>query len=110
MTAIEGHAEHVMDACGAGADPDLVELRRRLDARRARRGGLGALLGRLLGFELKLRQYARGKTFFDAIETAGGREAVARVWASPETLPTLAEIQRPAAWLDRTATLDAPSA
>ncbi|HEX2129647.1 MAG TPA: zinc-dependent metalloprotease, partial [Solirubrobacterales bacterium] len=48
MAVIEGHAEHVMDACAAD-DPRLSELRRRLDARRAGRRGLGEVVARLLG-------------------------------------------------------------
>ncbi len=101
MAAVEGHAEHVMDACGGAFGPELGELRRRLDARRANRGGFGVVVERLLGLELKLRQYAQGKAFFDAVERAGGRACVTRVWASPAHLPTLAEIARPEAWRKR---------
>ena len=103
MAAIEGHAEHVMDACAASLHPSLAELRRRLDARRATRAGLGAVLARLLGFELKLRQYAQGRAFFDAIEREGGPPAVRLVWNSAAHLPTAAELERPIAWCDRVA-------
>jgi len=109
MAAIEGHAEHVMDACAAGLDPALPDLRRRLDARRANRGGLAAVLGRLLGFELKLRQYKQGKAFFDSLEREGGREAVALVWSSAAHLPTPAELDRPGAWRERVACEPAPA-
>ena len=101
MAAIEGHAEHVMDACGTALDPRLGELRRRLDARRARRSGLGEVLARLLGLDLKLRQYERGKAFCDAVTRAGGEAALARLWRSPENLPEPAELDRPREWLDR---------
>ena len=100
MSVIEGHAEHVMDAV-APERPGLAELRRRLERRRAGRSGLGELLGRLLGFDLKLRQFALGKTFCDGVTELGGAEALRLVWRSPEGLPTLAELDRPRSWLER---------
>ncbi len=81
MTVIEGHAEHVMDACAAMLDPGLGELRRRLDARRAARSGLGDLIARLLGIDLKLRQYQRGKAFCDRVADEAGPEALRLVLA-----------------------------
>ena len=57
MSVIEGHAEHVMDAAAGPLDPGYARLRDRLEARRASRGGLGEVIARLLGMELKLRQY-----------------------------------------------------
>ena len=52
--------------------------------------------------DLKLRQYEQGKRFCDAVVARGGIEALNRVWASPEAMPTLAELDDPAGWLDRT--------
>ena len=43
MTVIEGHAEHVMDACAAD-DPRLAQLRARLEERRSSRGGLADVI------------------------------------------------------------------
>lgn len=103
MSVIEGHAEHVMDAAAADLGPELLDLRRRLDQRRARRGGLSELLGRLLGMEAKLRQYETGKAFCDAVVDAAGPDALRRVWDSPAQLPSLAELERPALWLERVA-------
>jgi coenzyme F420 biosynthesis associated uncharacterized protein len=101
MAVVEGHAEHVMDVCARERDPALDTLRRRLDERRTRRGGFAELLGRLLGIELKLRQYALGKRFFDAIAAQGGAELVRLPWRSEADLPTLAELELPGAWLER---------
>jgi coenzyme F420 biosynthesis associated uncharacterized protein len=100
MSVIEGHAEHVMDAAAAD-DPGYARLRERLDARRARRGGLGEVISRLLGMELKLRQYRLGKAFCDAVVTDGGVEELNRVWSTPEALPTSEELERPRRWLER---------
>ena len=102
MSVIEGHAEHVMDAASRKLDPGYARLRTRLDARRANRGGLGEVIARMLGLELKLRQYMLGKGFCDTVVEAVGIEGLNGVWRAPEALPTLAELGRPADWLART--------
>ncbi len=101
MSVIEGHAEHVMDAAGAATEPGYARLRERLDMRRARRGGLGEVVSRLLGMELKLRQYKLGKSFCDAVAEEGGIEGLNRVWTGPEVLPTAEELEHPSRWLER---------
>jgi coenzyme F420 biosynthesis associated uncharacterized protein len=102
MSVIEGHAEHVMDGAAESLDPGYARLRARLDARRASRGGLAEVIARLLGMELKLRQYRLGKAFCDAVVAEAGTEALNRVWRGPEALPTVAELERPLEWLRRT--------
>ncbi len=102
MAVIEGHAEHVMDAVAPDLLPSLPRLREALDRRRRSQSGLSRLVAKLLGLELKLRQYERGKRFCDAIVDAAGRDALLHVFSAPEALPTLAEIEDPPAWLART--------
>jgi coenzyme F420 biosynthesis associated uncharacterized protein len=102
MAVLEGYAEHVMDAVGEDLLPNLPHLRQALDRRRHDRSGLLRVLERLLGLELKMRQYQQGKAFCDAVVKAGGIAALNRVWEGPELLPTLAEIDDPAGWLART--------
>jgi coenzyme F420 biosynthesis associated uncharacterized protein len=101
MAVIEGHAEHVMDAVAPDLLPSLPKLRAALDRRRQSQSGLSRLVARLLGLELKLRQYEQGKYFCDEVVRARGPAALHHLWSSPEALPTLAEIQAPAAWLAR---------
>jgi coenzyme F420 biosynthesis associated uncharacterized protein len=102
MAVIEGHAEHVMDEVGAGLLPSLPQLRSALDRRRRSASAPARILGRLLGLELKLRQYEAGKTFCDAVVREAGLEALNRVWTGPDAVPTLAELERPAEWIART--------
>jgi coenzyme F420 biosynthesis associated uncharacterized protein len=101
MAVIEGHAEHVMDAVAPDLLPSLPKLRASLDRRRKSQTGLSRLLGKLLGLELKLRQYEQGKFFCDAIVRAAGTEALVHVFSGPEALPTLSELSDPPAWLAR---------
>jgi coenzyme F420 biosynthesis associated uncharacterized protein len=102
MAVIEGHAEHVMDAVAPDLLPSLPRLRTALDRRRRSQSVLSRLVGRLLGLELKLRQYEQGKYFCDAVVRERGPGALHHVFSSPEALPSLAELRDPAAWLART--------
>ena len=104
MAIVEGHAEHVMDVVGADMLPRLGELRRALDERRRRRrSSAAAFLERLLGLELKLRQYEQGKAFCDQVVARAGPSALHRVFLGPEALPSAAELEHPASWLERVA-------
>jgi coenzyme F420 biosynthesis associated uncharacterized protein len=102
MAVIEGHAEHVMDAVAPDLLPSLPALREALDRRRRSQSGLSRLVGRLLGLELKLKQYERGKFFCDAVVREAGPQALKHVFSAPSALPSLAEIEDPRAWLART--------
>jgi len=102
MAVIEGHAEHVMDAVAPDLLPSLPKLREALDRRRRSQSGLSRLVARLLGLDLKLRQYEQGKYFCDAIVRERGPAALRLVFNGPEALPTLAELRDPQQWLERT--------
>jgi coenzyme F420 biosynthesis associated uncharacterized protein len=102
MAVIEGHAEHVMDAVGVAVVPSLAQLRGALDRRRRDKPPLLRLLERLIGLEMKLRQYEVGKRFCDAVVAEAGVEALHRAFDAPELLPTLAELDDPRGWLRRT--------
>jgi coenzyme F420 biosynthesis associated uncharacterized protein len=103
MSVIEGYSEHVMDAIAAEVIPAHEQLREAMDRRRRSRSAPQRIIERLLGFDVKLRQYEQGKKFADAVVELGGIEALNRVWSSPEALPTTDELQHPKSWLERTA-------
>ena len=102
MAVLEGYAEHVMDAVGADVIDDLPALRAALERRRADRTGLLRLLERLIGMDMKLRQYEQGKRFCDGVVARAGIDGLNRVWERPTQMPTLAELDDPGAWLART--------
>ncbi len=110
MALVEGHAEHVMDAAGAASLPQLPKLREALNRRRREKPPLVKLLERLLGLDLKLRQYEVGKRFCDAVVRDWGVAGLNRAWSAPEHLPTLAELDEPAAWVRRTQVRAVPPA
>ena len=95
MALIEGYAEHVMDAVGADVLPDLPGMRTAMERRRRDRSGLLRVLERLIGLDLKLRQYELGKAFCDEVVDRAGIDGLNRAWRAAESLPTLAELEGP---------------
>jgi len=103
MSVVEGYAEHVMDAIAAEFIPAHEELRAAMDRRRNSRSAPQRLIERLLGFDVKLRQYEQGKRWADAVAAEAGMEGLNRVWSAPEALPSAQELQHPKKWLERMA-------
>ena len=62
------------------------------------------MIARLLGMELKLRQYRQGKAFCDEVAEQTGVDGLNVVWRSPEALPTLKELEHPSDWVRRAPT------
>jgi coenzyme F420 biosynthesis associated uncharacterized protein len=100
MSLLEGHADVVMDGVGPEVIGTIAEIRRRFDIRRQGQG-FDKLIRRLLGLDAKMRQYRDGAAFCKAVIAAAGMDGLNRVWTSPETLPTKAEIADPQRWLER---------
>ena len=101
MSLLEGHGDVTMDRAGAAVIPGAARFSRVLHERRQQTRGPVKLLHRLLGLEAKLRQYAEGEEFVNAVERAGGPDLLNRVWRGPEWLPSLVEIRAPGLWVER---------
>ncbi|MCK8677882.1 zinc-dependent metalloprotease [Streptomyces lichenis] len=102
MSLLEGHADYVMDGVGPQVVPSVAEIREKFQQRRARGASrLDLALRKLLGLDAKLRQYRDGERFVRAVVDQVGMDGFNRVWTSPNTLPTKAEIAAPADWVAR---------
>ncbi len=102
MSLLEGHADYVMDGVGPDVVGSVGEIREKFQQRRARGASrLDLALRKLLGLDAKLRQYRDGERFVRAVVDEVGMEGFNRVWTSPNTLPTKAEIAAPAEWVAR---------
>lgn len=101
MSLLEGHGHVVMDRIGARLLPSQDRMSAILKARR--RDPRTAALFRLLGMEMKMKQYELGEAFIVEVEKEAGWPALDRAWAGPESLPTLPEIYSPGEWLRRVA-------
>jgi coenzyme F420 biosynthesis associated uncharacterized protein len=101
MSLLEGHAEYVMDTAAPAAIPSLETIRDRFDSRRSNPGAVDGLLRRLLGMDVKLQQYTNGRIFVAEVVDRVGLAGFNRIWTSPNTLPTRAEISNPQQWCER---------
>jgi coenzyme F420 biosynthesis associated uncharacterized protein len=101
MTLVEGHGDYVMDAVGPQVVPSVEKIRERFNARRGSAGRIEQAIRRILGIDLKMKQYAEGSRFVKTVVDEVGMPVFNKVWTSPETLPTRNEIANPANWLAR---------
>jgi coenzyme F420 biosynthesis associated uncharacterized protein len=103
MTLVEGHGDYVMDAVGPAVVPSVEQIRAKFNARRTSGNRLEQAIRRILGIDLKMRQYQQGAAFVRAVVADAGMETFNRVWTSPQTLPTREELASPRRWLERVA-------
>jgi len=101
MTLVEGHGDYVMDAVGPAVVPSVAEIRAKFSARRGSAGRIEQAIRRVLGIDLKMKQYEQGSRFVAAVVDQAGMATFNKVWTSPDTLPTKEELQDPRLWLER---------
>lgn len=101
MTLAEGYATFVMDAVGAKLLSDHARLKEAMERRRQSVSPGDALLERLLGLELKRRQYEDGVKFCRYVAGMHDVESLNRAWENPESLPTTQELAEPDLWIAR---------
>ncbi len=101
MTLVEGHGDYVMDAVGPSVVPSVEQIRTKFNARRSSGNRIEQVIRRILGIDLKMRQYQQGSAFVRAVVDAAGMQSFNLVWTSPETLPSKEEIADPTTWLER---------
>jgi coenzyme F420 biosynthesis associated uncharacterized protein len=103
MTLVEGHGDYVMDAVGPQVVPSVAQIRERFNARRGTAGRMERAIRRILGIDLKMKQYAQGSKFVRDVVDQVGMDTFNRIWTSPETLPTRDELSAPRDWIERVA-------
>ncbi|WP_344966655.1 zinc-dependent metalloprotease [Streptosporangium fragile] len=101
MTLVEGHGDYVMDAVGPSVVPSVAEIRAKFGHRREGGSRLDRTVRRLLGLDLKMKQYAEGSSFVRTVVDRAGIHGFNKVWTSPQTLPTQEEISKPERWIAR---------
>jgi coenzyme F420 biosynthesis associated uncharacterized protein len=101
MCILEGYSNHVMNGIGRRLLPGYDQIAARISQRARDRGPAEKIFIRLTGLDLKLEQYVLGERFIDAVVAQRGRDFVARLWGSPQTMPTMAEIRAPERWIAR---------
>jgi coenzyme F420 biosynthesis associated uncharacterized protein len=100
MSLLEGHGNYVMNELGRRHVNGAERMARVLHTRRQQRG-LNRQIQKLLGIEMKMRQYEVGERFVRGVESAAGIAALDAAWRDPSCLPTVAELEDPPGWLAR---------
>jgi putative hydrolase len=101
VDTLEGYVDHVLDTIGGrlvGSYPALSEAMKR---RRVERGAGERLMETLFGLTLGQTEFDRGAAFVEGVVERAGSDALVRLWADQEHLPTPAEVDAPGLWLER---------
>jgi coenzyme F420 biosynthesis associated uncharacterized protein len=102
MAAAEGYGDHVMEAVGRKMLKSFAQIEEAV--RRHREGGpADRALEQLIGLEMKMEQYRLGKAFCSRVVELTDEATLARMWGSPESLPSMPELEEPTLWLARMA-------
>ncbi len=102
MAAAEGYGEHVMHTVGRAmlsASSQIEEAMRRY--REDEHGD--PVFEQLLGIDMKREQYILGRAFCDAVAAETSETMLASMWDSPDSIPSMPELQEPMLWMARTA-------
>lgn len=99
MSLLEGHGHVVMDRIGERELVSQARMSRILASRR--NDPRTAMFMRLIGLEMKMKQYEIGARFIGGVEERAGWSALTAAWERPSNLPTLEEIEDPVSWLYR---------
>lgn len=101
MTLAEGYSTFVMDAVGARVLKEHARLKEVMERRKREASPGDVLLERLLGLELKRRQYEEGVKFCRYVAGVHDVASLNRAWDNPESLPTAEELADPDTWIAR---------
>jgi putative hydrolase len=102
LAASAGYGEHVTEALGR----QMLTAADRIEeaVRRSREGEAGEpVFERLLGVEMTPELYEVGQKFCEAVAELTDEPTLARMWESPESLPSKPELEEPRLWLARIA-------
>lgn len=101
MALLEGYGEWLVARAAPGLIPEGPRLREAIDRRRAEPSPGEQMLQRMLGLDLQHHRYRRGTVFCEEVARRWGEDALARLWAGPEDLPTSSELEDPLGWAAR---------
>lgn len=101
MSIIEGYSNYIMNAVGERLLPSYNTIKERIEQRAEKRSNIEKLFIRVTGLALKMEQYKLGESFINSVVAKHGVQVANLVWEGPEMLPTLEELRKPDAWIER---------
>ena len=101
LALVEGWVSTVVSEALGERIPGTVALSEMLRRRRATGGPAEQTFATLLGLELRPRKMREAAVLWERLTEAAGVDARDAVWAHPDLLPTSADLDEPAGFIDR---------
>ncbi len=101
LALVEGWVQTVVSAALGERMPGTVALSEMLRRRRATGGPAEQTFGTLVGLELRPRKMREAAALWERLTEAGGMDARDAVWSHPDLMPTAADLDEPAGFIDR---------
>src|ERR1700758_2810434 len=101
LALIEGWVQTVVTAALGDRIPGTMALSEMLRRRRATGGPAEQTFGTLVGLELRPRKLREAAELWERLTQAGGIDARDAVWQHPDLLPSAADLDEPAGFIDR---------
>lgn len=101
LALVEGWVATVVTAALGDRIPGTAALSEMLRRRRATAGPAEQTFATLLGLELRPRKMREAAVLWERVTAAAGMDARDAVWQHPDLLPSSADLDDPAAFIDR---------
>ena len=101
LALVEGWVATVVSAALGERIPGTVALSEMIRRRRATAGPAEQTFATLVGLELRPRKMREAAVLWERLTAAAGVDARDAVWAHPDLLPTSADLDEPAGFIDR---------
>jgi putative hydrolase len=102
VAAVVGYVDYMVDAVAVRViGGDALRIAEAVRRRRVEVAPDDLFVERLLGLQLTQEQVQRGKTFVAGVVDRVGEARMTELFASPQALPTPAELDAPGLWIAR---------
>ena len=101
MAMSRGYPDHVRSTLGPKLLGEYTRIEEAMRRHRDSESG-DPILQQLLGIEVKREHLEMGRDFCDRVARDTGEDVLARMWADPEAMPSMPEIEEPSLWMART--------
>jgi len=101
MTILEGYSNFIMDKIGIRMISNFQVLKSRFENRRKISNPVEKIFRKIIGIELKLKQYEMGQKFVNYIYNRIKMRGLNQLYNNEKNLPSYDEINNPEKWIKR---------
>ncbi|GAG77519.1 unnamed protein product, partial [marine sediment metagenome] len=101
MTILEGYSNFVMDEIGSKMISSFKTLKIKFENRRKIINPVEKIFRKIIGIELKLKQYEMGQKFANYIHKKMNMIGLNLLYENEKNIPTIDEIKNPDKWINR---------